>query len=337
MTNEQMEPHVDASHEREQSQRKANLDKKVRALAVAAAMFLLAISCTQNAEGQNATTPTHEPSNEVPTVVSGTLPGPFFLDLRTGEITPLAENLAGGYSYAASPDGTRLAYGPCCDAEDWITVASIDGTDAHSVTPTEGRDAYAPHWSPDGTKLVYQLKDGADDSVGNLFVQDLSSGERTQLTDLELTRAWWYFLSPNFSPDGRNVIFQLPRGSSETTKWDVWSVPVTGGDPTLVLRDASFPMSFPDGKQIAFVEPWTNNFAGRSIVIADAEGSRRTLVEANDHIWWPTMSPDGSKIAYMDDDGSIYVVDVSTGESTEVADGNLAEWLDNDTLIVAPG
>jgi hypothetical protein len=34
--------------------------------------------------------------------------------------------------------------------------------------------------------------------------------------------------------------------------------------------------------------------------------------------------------------GSIYVVDASTAKSSEVADGDNAEWLDDDTLIVSP-
>jgi hypothetical protein len=33
---------------------------------------------------------------------------------------------------------------------------------------------------------------------------------------------------------------------------------------------------------------------------------------------------------------SVYVVEVSTGELREVADGHSAEWLDDDTLIVNP-
>jgi Tol biopolymer transport system component len=193
------------------------------------------------------------------------------------------------------------------------------------------------------TKLVYQLRDGGDDDaltgdgdIGNLFVHDLSSGRRTQLTDLELSRAWWWYLSPSFSPDGRNVIFHLPRSKSETTKWDVWSVPVTGGEPTLVLRNAAFPMYFADGKEIAFVPPTSSNFEGYSIAIAraDAQGSRRTLVEANGGVWLPTMSPDGAGIAY-ENGSSIYVVNVSTGESSKVADGESAGWLD-DRLIVNP-
>jgi hypothetical protein len=75
--------------------------------------------------------------------------------------------------------------------------------------------------------------------------------------------------------------------------------------------------SHPDGKEVAFVVPTTSNFEAYSIGIAraDAQGSRRTLVEANGSIWLPTMSPDGTRIAYQDG-GSIYVVDVSTGESS---------------------
>ena len=38
----------------------------------------------------------------------------------------------------------------------------------------------------------------------------------------------------------------------------------------------------------------------------------------------------------MRDSGSIYVVEVSTAKSKEVADGRMAAWLDDDTLLVAP-
>jgi Tol biopolymer transport system component len=221
------------------------------------------------------------------------------------------------------------------------TVANIDGTDASKIQAPEGLAICAARWSPDGTELVYQLRAGASRDVGNLFVEDLSSGRRTQLTDLALHKAWWWYLHPSFSTDGHSVIFQLPRSSSEATGWDVWSVPVTGGEPTLLLKNASLPRYFPDGKTMAFLSPWSNDFAGTKIStisgasVGDPQAARRTLVEANGSISWPETSPDGSRIAY-EDGGSIYVVEVSTGESSEVAIGNTAEWLDEDTLIVAP-
>jgi Tol biopolymer transport system component len=344
ITNKQSEPDVGPRIGQEHRQRAANLTKRPAAFVVAAAISLVAVACTPGTQGgTDAATPAGEPqtsARESPTEAQETISGPFLLDLRGGERTPLPENLAGGYIYAASPDGARLAFNTCCSAFDVMTVANIDGTDVRTFAP-EGLNIYGPRWSPDGTKVVYQLRDGGDDDgltadVGNLFVHDLSSGEKTQLTDLELSRAAWWYLSPTFSPDGRNVIFHLPRGRSETTKWDAWSVPVTGGEPTLVLRNAAFPLYLPDGKEIAFVVPTTSNFEGQSIArSADGQGSPRTLVEANSSIWLPTMSPDGSRIAYQDG-ASIYVVDVSTGESSRVADGDTADWVDDDTLIVTP-
>jgi Tol biopolymer transport system component len=349
MTAKQMgEPDVDSWREQEKRQRNANRNRKVGAFALVAAIVLVAVVwVVEIRRGENTTTP----ANESGTVAPGRVSGSFFLDLRTGEKTPLPEAIVPegvrvnvvSVFYTASPDGTRIAYNTChaggCSRADEMAVADIDGSDARSVRLPEGLNGYAPHWSPDGTKIVYQLRNGASDGLdlGNLFVQDLSSGQTTQLTDLELSTAGWWFMSPGFSPDGRSVIFHLARDSSAFTKFDVWSVPVTGGEPTLVLRNAFFPMVLPDGQGTVFVKPSGVDLSGDRISIADAEGSRRTLVEANVAIAFPTMSPDSSRIAYQDG-GSIYVVDVSTGESSKVADGdyNNAAWLDDDTLIVAP-
>jgi Tol biopolymer transport system component len=297
--------------------------------------------------------PGGEGEQDAPAVPSSSRP--FFLDLETrqddpatyaGETRPLPENLAGGQSYAASPDGTRLIYGTgsgggCQDGE-VVTVANVDGTAVRTLRPPAGLNICGVDWSLDGTKLVYQLRNGADPyDVGNLFLHDLTTGQRTQITDLELTRAAWWFLSPSFSPSGRDVIFHMPRGSNETTRWDVWSVPVTGGEPLPVLRNAAFPMlrgEGPEGERIQFVEPKSSDLAGQSLMTGrPIPGSdiRQTLVEANFSIWWPTLSPDGDRIAYQDG-GYIYVFDLFTRDSSKVAEGNTAEWLDFDTLIVTP-
>jgi hypothetical protein len=83
-----------------------------------------------------------------------------------------------------------------------------------------------------------------------------------------------------------------------------------------------------------FVRPNGDTFGGSRLVIAATDGGR-TLVDATTEIEYPRVSPDWSSIAYADA-GSIYVVDVSSGESSEVADGRMAAWVDDDTLLVAP-
>ena len=45
----------------------------------------------------------------------------------------------------------------------------------------------------------------------NLFVDEVATGQRTQVTDLDLTTAGYYWLAPSFSPDGQSVVFHPGR------------------------------------------------------------------------------------------------------------------------------
>ena len=321
-------------------QMRSAVGRKGRAFAVAAAIGLVAVACTPGTQdGQRATAGQGE--GEAPTN-SELLAKPFFLDLETGEATLLPESLEGGDSYVASPDGTRVAF-VRSGTGGAIKIANIDGTDVRTLPPPpEGFEDIEPRWSPDGTRIVYQERFADDDDVGNLFVYDLSTGERTQITDLELRRSWHYDLWPSFSHHADDeVIFHMARTSGDTGTADVWFVPATGGEPRLLLENAWYPMTNPSpalGDMFAFqfLLP-SADLASTSIVAGHpcCPARRQTLVEANESIWWPTMSPDGDSIAYQDGE-SIYVLDISTREVSEVGIGSTAEWLDNDTLIVVP-
>jgi Tol biopolymer transport system component len=154
--------------------------------------------------------------------------------------------------------------------------------------------------------------------------------------------AYWWWLAPSFSADGRQVYFTQPRDrETSVTEFDVWSVPVTGGEPTLVEENASQWVSLPyEEPSGAFIVPTFNSPDGPSIGLLTSEG-RRTLVEVVEGlISEPSASPDGSRIVYEVsnpfEDNRFYVVDVSTGVSSLVFEAGSATWLDNDTLAVGP-
>jgi Tol biopolymer transport system component len=76
----------------------------------------------------------------------------------------------------------------------------------------------------------------------------------------------------------------------------------------------------PDGAQLAYVG--TGEEGRPQIFIAGIDGTGIWQL-TNDAIGanWPAWSPDGTKIAYEGGGGDLFVVDVATGESAQIADG----------------
>ena len=220
----------------------------VAAIAAVAAIIIAAILlASRDDESAPVDQPTDVTTGEsVPTTVvapAGGVQPPYVLDLGTGERTPLPETIADPsvVSYVPSPDGTQLAFYTCCSGDDVMTIANPDGSSAQEVAPSPGLNAYGPAWSPDGTKLVYQERDGNGDQLGTLVVVDLATGERTQVVDFGDSSSGWWFTSPRFSADGEHVLYHYKTGGAAITS-DVYSVPVTGGEPTMVVENASYPV-----------------------------------------------------------------------------------------------
>ncbi len=278
--------------------------------------------------------------------------GAYFLDLATNETTPVGESLVPKQFLPKgsdlplplySPDGTKLAFtvysDTCrngrCSPHTKLVVENADGSSAVAFT---NPDPYLLAWSPDGTQLLYQGKGAGEEcdscSIGNLYLLDLESGATTQLTDFELSNSWWWQLHADFSPDGSTVIFDLPRSSDYDTRFDVWSVPVDGGEPSLVLRNAAMPRYLPDGDHFVVLQP-ERGFTGGVISIAGPGGDRETLVDTTG-TWFLAMSPERTRLLYPTDGGT-HLVDIATGQDTQFQTGYWdVAWVSEDTLIVVP-
>ena len=258
------------------------------------------------------------------------------VDIRTGAIRQLPTSYAkAGVYYAVSPDHTKVAYSSCCSSPDPLYVANIDGTHIRQVSPP-GQDAHAAQWSRDGSQLVYQQRNDSTRQLGNLFIWHMRTGQRTQVTHFDQTQDWgWWSTFPTFTPHARAILFQLPRGDPNNPTFDLWSVPVTGGQQTLVRRNAGWAGYSPDGKSLAYLAPVSGqDFTGADLWIARVHrGTARALVR-NGKFRWLRWSPDSRRIVYSDLGSSVYVVDAATGSTRKVADGGNPEWFDNNVLIL---
>ncbi len=101
------------------------------------------------------------------------------------------------------------------DRSEWVKLT--DFTDS----------AVSPALSPDGRMVTFLRGPETFTTQGDVFVKLLPSGEPAQLTHDRKIK-----MSPVFTPDGSRVAYtQEP--------WDTWIVPVLGGEPHLLLPNAS--------------------------------------------------------------------------------------------------
>jgi dipeptidyl aminopeptidase/acylaminoacyl peptidase len=276
-----------------------------------------------------------------------------FYDIGTGDRSP-AQGYASDAEYRFSPDGSRVACsGSCFGTTRPLVVADSDDGDLVELHVPPGVDNEGQpfdalpagiRWSPDGSQLVYTLVAGLQYSnIQDLYVHDIATDETSRIVDFGLQeRAFYHLGGLDVSPDGGTVVYSRPRmpapcpepypqsPCTEPTDFDLWSVPITGGEPTLVLRDAGEPGYLADGQRIAFVEVGHAYFDGASIVVY-ANGTRQTLA-ANPRANEMQMSPDRSKSLFVTTSG-ITIVDVATGDTSPLY-GNTAAWVGDDRLLI---
>ncbi|MCC6628596.1 MAG: S9 family peptidase [Chloroflexi bacterium] len=179
--------------------------------------------------------------------VSDRVPGSglFVLPADGGEARELTRHPQTIDQLAWSPDGQRLAY-----------VTQIDPTNPDGTPPAAGA---APVVRV--TRRLDYKQDGRgylNDARRQMFVVDVASGERRQLTDVAQDHAW-----PAWSPDGRRLAVQrLSRGGLGS---QLALIDLDGGATTLV------------GAESGAVDLWSWSPAGDHLLLAlDVDHSSQT-------------------------------------------------------------
>ena len=169
-----------------------------------------------------------------------------------------------------------------------ITVCDADGS--HPVQLTSGAD-FTPTWSPDGTKILFSRRLGADATTEEIFVAGADGSNPVRLTNNAVVD--W---SPRWSPDGLHIAFTSLRNNSV----QIYEMQADGtGEHQLTTtgNENYAPAYSPNGSHIAYF----TKVAGRyQVAIMASDGTAQTVIaQAAADNEAPTFSPDGTKLAYQ--------------------------------------
>jgi Tol biopolymer transport system component len=195
---------------------------------------------------------------------------------------------------ALSPDGTKLAYTLMDPVPaEMPTVLYVRSATDPSDTPTllAGADSSAPAWSSDGTTIVFERFDVANDDLGIATVPADGSAAATFLPGSD------FLFAPSFSPSGRQLVataLDFATGASHLVV-----VTPSGASSTVATvagaADGYDARWSPDGAKIVF----TKDFGcGGALYSLPAGGGVATAVRerAGYVATMPAFSRDGSQL-----------------------------------------
>ena len=215
-----------------------------------------------------------------------------------------------------------------------LFVVDDDGGNEKQITSGNWID-YPHTWSSDGRRILF-----SSDRSGNIDIYAINpdGSGLVQLTDNAGTN-----FGPSWSPDGKKIVFCSNRsGYSELYLMDADGENVTPLTSLGIDTDEMDPSWSPDGKKIVF----TSIYGGsgyRNIFTINSDGSSTIPTQITNNTsttyryWWPTWSPDGTKIFCVQSVSryDVYVINVD-GSSQGVLTADLSLAAGNLRPSVSP-
>ncbi len=254
--------------------------------------------------------------------------------------SPVATQLTSGPSYDYepdwSPDGRTIVFARY--AHDAIELQLLDLTSG-SVTPLTSNGAVnlEPRWSPDGSRIAFvsSLYHGRwhifilSHAGGDVGAQHAAPLRITEDSGSTLPRyyysKWDHYISPAWSPDGREIILVSNRGHIHGTG-GFWRMEARPGAPLRELRYEETtwkarPDWSPDGTRVIYSSYLGGQWHQLWLMTSEG-GDPFPLTYGEFDATAPRWSRDGSRIAFVSNESgntSLWVIDVPGGRKQPIA------------------
>jgi len=201
----------------------------------------------------------------------------------------------------------------------WIVVA--DGSSQTRLTPSGGTAEFS--LSPDGKRIAYvHYGDGGHSEV---WLIDIDGANRKPLT----TDSWKVW-EPTWSPDGKEIIYRgalRMGGKCVEGSWGLYRISLETGQRELWTQDYSYPTFTPDGENLVVLE-YSGRERPREIYLLNRSGKvLRTLAKGAMWDQPPKLSPDGSRIAFVDALAkNVVVADLAGNRKNVLPPGDFPTW-----------
>jgi TolB protein len=170
------------------------------------------------------------------------LDNPFDLfTVRTdgSDLQPLASDPDYDGDPTWSPDGKWIAF----TRADGIYLVRPDGNEVQQLVA--GEFLYVRGWSPDGSKIIFELIEDTPGKGIEIAVVDVETRKQTNLT-----RRPGHDLAPAWSPDGKQIVFLANSECLRTgectahERWEVWAMDADGTNARRLTKEGFGPPSW---------------------------------------------------------------------------------------------